>query len=58
MSLVNFPHVFAKFCFEVYCYFPLTVTKAAAPDLVVLSQRIKDVVYVLADFRNRREENR
>lgn len=32
--------------------------KAAPPDLVVLSQRIKDIVYVLADFKNRREDNR
>ncbi|GFU20589.1 probable 28S rRNA [Nephila pilipes] len=31
---------------------------AAAPDVVVLSQRIKDIIYVLADFKSRREENR
>ncbi|GFU85191.1 probable 28S rRNA, partial [Trichonephila clavipes] len=28
------------------------------PDLVVISQRIKDIVYVLTDFKSRKEENR
>ncbi|XP_071041811.1 28S rRNA (cytosine-C(5))-methyltransferase [Parasteatoda tepidariorum] len=28
------------------------------PDLVVVSQRIKDIVYALSDFKNRREEGR
>ncbi|GFY70373.1 probable 28S rRNA [Trichonephila inaurata madagascariensis] len=30
----------------------------APPDLVILSQRIKDIVYVLADFKSRKEKNR
>ncbi|KAG8187106.1 hypothetical protein JTE90_004852 [Oedothorax gibbosus] len=28
------------------------------PDLIVVSQRIKDIVYVLSDFKSRREDNR
>ncbi|GBM79141.1 putative 28S rRNA (cytosine(4447)-C(5))-methyltransferase [Araneus ventricosus] len=31
---------------------------AAAPDLVILNQRIKDVIFVLSDFSNRREPDR
>ena len=32
--------------------------KASAPDLEILNQRIKDVVAVLNDFKNRREEGK
>jgi len=32
--------------------------KASAPDLEILNQRIKDVVFVLNDFKNRREEGK
>ncbi|CAL1270197.1 unnamed protein product [Larinioides sclopetarius] len=30
----------------------------AAPDLVILNQRIKDIIFVLSDFSNRREPDR
>ena len=32
--------------------------KSSAPDLEILNQRIKDVVAVLNDFKNRREEGK
>jgi len=47
-------------CFVRYLFsFSLTwVIPAIAPDIAIVSQRINDVMEVLSDFKNRRQQNR